>query len=130
MWNESRLTMNKDKSAKIKDTVFKISALLILLAAGVYLFNPFVAACTMAVGVIGFGWGIFTSPYPGKSMRGKRLASIRVFGVIAMAVATYLMFEQMNEWVLAMFIGAILILYTAIILPHEYAREQREENNK
>lgn len=122
--------MNKDKSAKVKDTVFKISALLILLAAVIYLFNPIVAACTMAVGVIGFGWGTFTSPYPGKSMRGKRLASIRAFGVIAMAVATYLMFEQMNEWVVAMLVGAILILYTAIILPHEYAREQREENKK
>lgn len=122
--------MKKDQSVKIKDTVFKISALLILLAAIVYLFNPVVAACTMAVGVIGFGWGIFTSPYPGKSIRGKRLASIRVFGVIAMAIATYLMFEQMNEWVVALLIGAILILYTAIILPHEYAREQRENNKE
>ncbi len=122
--------MNKDKSVKLKDTVFKISALLILLAAVVYLFNPFVAACTMAVGVLGFGWGMFTSPYPGKSMRGKRLASIRAFGVIAMAVATYFMFEKMNEWVVAMLVGAILILYTAIILPHEYAREQREDEKK
>lgn len=122
--------MKKDQSVKIKDTVFKISALLILLAAIIYLFNPVVAACTMAVGVIGFGWGIFTSPYPGKSIRGKRLASIRVFGVIAMAIATYLMFEQMNEWVVALLIGAILILYTAIILPHEYAREQRENNKE
>lgn len=122
--------MKKDQSVKMKDTVFKISALLILLAAIIYLFNPVVAACTMAVGVIGFGWGIFTSPYPGKSIRGKRLASIRVFGVIAMAIATYLMFEQMNEWVVALLIGAILILYTAIILPHEYAREQRENNKE
>lgn len=122
--------MDKFKEPKTKDTVFKISALLILLAAVIYLFNPFVAACAMAVGVIGFGFGVFTTPYPGKSMRGKRLASIRVFGVVAMAVATYLMYEQMNEWVVAMLIGAVLTLYTAIILPREYEREKREDDNK
>lgn len=122
--------MKQPKENKTKDLVFKLAALLILIAAVVYLFNPIVAAYAMAVGVVGFGWSTFTSPYPGKSMRGKRLFSIRVFGVVMMAVATYLMFEQLNEWVIAMLISAILILYTAIILPREYEREQQESNSK
>lgn len=120
--------MNKKISPKTKDTIFKIASMLIILAAILYEFNPLVAACTMVVGVIGFGWGAFTSPYPGKNLRGKRLVTIRVFGVIAMAVATYLMFEQMREWVVFMLIGAILILYSAIMLPREYKREQTEDN--
>lgn len=123
--------MGKNKRIeKIKDTVFKLSALLILLAAIVFEFNALVATVCMIVGVIGFAWPSFTTPYPGKSLRGKRLVSIRVFGVMSMAISAYLMFERMNEWVIFTLIGVLLTLYSAILIPREYAKEKNEDKGK
>lgn len=112
---------------KTKDFIFKLSALLILVAAVSYLFNPVVAAYIMAVGVTGFGGVCFTTPYPGKSLRGKRLFSIQIFGIAFMAIATYLMFVRKNEWVISMLAAAFLLLYTTIMLSREYEREKREK---
>lgn len=110
---------------KTKDFIFKLSALLILAAAISYLFNPVVAAYIMAVGVTGFAAITFTTPYPGKSLRGKRLFSIQIFGIVFMAIGTYLMFAQKNEWVISMLVAAFLLLYTTFMLSREYEKEKK-----
>lgn len=110
---------------KTKDFIYKLSALLILIAAVSYLFNPTIAPYIMAVGVVGFAGITFTNPYPGKSLRGKRLFSIQIFGIVFMAISTYLMFVQKNEWVISMLAAAFLLLYTTLMLSREYEKEHK-----
>ncbi len=112
---------------KTKDFIFKLSALLILAAAISYIFNPIIAAYIMAVGVIGFAGVTFTTPYPGKSLRGKRLFSIQIFGIVFMAISTYLMFKRVNEWVIPLLIAALLLLYSTFMLSREYEKEKKDK---
>ena len=117
---------------KIKNIFFQISAIVILVAAIVYYFDTTVAKYLMIVGVAGFAAITFTTPYPGKSIRGKRLFNLQILAVLLMAVATYIMFIDMKEWVIILLVSAVLILYSSIVLPNVYKKEQEEneENNK
>ncbi|MFR9165184.1 MAG: hypothetical protein ACLVKO_02740 [Dysgonomonas sp.] len=118
--------MNK----KTKETIYQISALLILLAAVLWLFSPETARFVMIVGVVGFTITTFKTPYPGKSIRGKRLFNIQVFAVLLMIVSACLMFFYIKEWVIPLFISGILTLYCAILLPRTYEKEKEEGNEK
>lgn len=113
---------------KTKDFIFKSSAILILIAAVIYLFNPVVATYVMVIGVVGFTATTFMSPYPGKSLRGKRLYNIQIFGIVFMVMSAYLMYAHRNEWVVTMLIAALLILYAWVLLPRVYQDEQNKEN--
>lgn len=113
---------------KHKNILFQISAILIILAAIVYYFDTTIAKYVMIVGVSGFAATTFTTPYPGKSMRGKRLFNIQILAVLLMCVSTYLMFVDMSGWVVTLLISAILILYASIALPLAYKKEQEEGN--
>lgn len=122
--------MGKLISDKARDFIFKASAVLILIASVVYLFNEPAAAYTMIIGVAGFVITTFMTPYPGKSIRGKRLYNIQIFGIVFMVMATYLMFVRRNQWVVLMLIAAIFILYASILLPRVYKKEQEDESKK
>lgn len=110
-----------------KDLFLRISGVFILLAAALYLFAPHVAPWIMAISVALFSTLTVTMPYPGKSIRGKRLFNFQVLSCLLMVVATYLMFRQRNEWVLVMIAGAIFLLYAAIVIPKELEKEKDEE---
>jgi phosphatidylserine synthase len=114
---------------KIKSIFFQISAILILLAAIAYYFEPIVARYVMTVGVAGFAAVIFTSPYPGKSIRGKRLFNIKIVAVLLMVVSTYLMYIDMNGWVVTLLISAFLILYSTIVLSQVYEKEKEQDKD-
>lgn len=109
---------------KIKEVVFQLSAILILLSAAGYLFFPHIAPFMMAVGVAAFCASVALNPYPGKSLRGKRLFGLRVLSCMLMVVSTYLMFRHVNEWALAMVAGAVFLLYSSIMIPRELKKEQ------
>lgn len=113
---------------KVKDIVFQISAILILFAAVFFSVNPAVAPYILAIGVAGFGAVTFTRPYPGKSIRGKRLFNIQILAVVLMAVAAFLMFRNMGEWIYALLVSAILTLYCSIVLPRVYKNEEQDDN--
>ncbi|MDD3788634.1 MAG: hypothetical protein PHO94_08050 [Petrimonas sp.] len=112
---------------KSKDIIFQISGVAILLAAILYFFLPEFAPWLMAAGVIVFTIITAKSPYEGKSIRGKRLFTFRVFACVLMAVATYFMFRQRNEWVVIMLIAGVFLTYSAFVLPRELSREKKEE---
>lgn len=118
------------KNEKFKNILFQISAILILIAAVLFNFNPSIAPYLMIFGVAGFGAVIFTTPYPGKSIRGKRLFNIQILAVVLMAVATYLMFENMSEWIVTLLVSAVLTLYCSIVLPRVYKKENEEESDR
>lgn len=116
-------------SNKTKNIIFQLSAILILLSAIIYSFNAEIAKYVMIVGVAGYAATMFTTPYPGKNIRGKRLYNIMIFAVLLMAVSAYLMFAGMKQWIICLLIAAVLTLYGSIMLPRIYKNEQDDENN-
>ena len=110
-----------------KNYLLQIAGVSILLSALLYLFTPDVAPWIMAIAVALFSIITVTTPYPGKSIRGKRLFNIQLFSCLFMITATYLMFRSRNEWVLMMVIGAVLQLYAAIVIPKELKNEKDKE---
>lgn len=113
---------------KYKDFVYKVSAVLILSAAVLYLFLPFAAAWIMAVSVIAFSVATALSPYPGKSIRGKRLFNFQLISCLLMFAAVYFMFQYNNVWILAMLAAAIFLLYAAIFIPKELKKDGFDSN--
>lgn len=111
---------------KIKDSLFRVSAVCILISAFFYQFIPEIAPWLMALSVAVFSVTTVMTPYPGKSIRGKRLFNIQLFACVFMVVATYLMFKHRNEWVLAMVSAAVCMIYAAIVLPKELEKEKEQ----
>lgn len=109
---------------KYKDFVYKASAVLILSAAVLYLFLPFVAAWVMAVSVVVYSITTALSPYPGKSIRGKRLFNFQLISCLLMFTAVYFMFQYNHVWVLAMLAAAIFLLYAAVFIPKELKKDE------
>jgi len=115
--------MNK----KTKETVFQISAVLILLAAVFYLIRPEIARYIMITGVLGYTVTTFLSRYKGEILRAKRLFNIQVFAVLMMIAAAGLMYFYVNEWVVLMLISAILTLYCSVMLSRAIKEDNKEE---
>lgn len=111
---------------KSKEIISWISAALILLSAMGYFAFPSVAPWTMIVGTVFFSYIIVTSPYPGKSMRGKRLFNFQLLACALFAVVAYLMFIGKKEWILALTAGSILLLYSSIVIPKEIEKEKKD----
>ncbi|HLW08843.1 MAG TPA: hypothetical protein VKX35_00465 [Fermentimonas sp.] len=108
----------------MKDFLFRLSGMLILLSVAFYMFLPDLAPWIMSVSVLIFSAITISNPYPGKSVRGKRLFNFQVFSCLLMIAATYLMFKQRNEWVLLMIAAAIFMLYAVIAIPKELDKEK------
>ena len=113
----------------LKDIVYRLSGILILFSALLYLFEPVVAAWIMAVSVVVFTVVTITTPYPGKSVRGRRLFNFQVIACLLMIASAYLMFKQRNEWPLFMLIAAILLFYSAIITRCWKAKRRRSRGS-
>ena len=113
---------------KPKELISQISAIFILLSAFGYLFIPSIAPWVMIIAVIVFSYTIITTPYPGKSIRGKRLFNFQVIACVLFIVATYLMFRNKNEWVLLLISGAVFLFYAAVFMPKEYEKENDKKD--
>lgn len=113
-------------TAKTKETIFQISALLILFAAVFYNFRPDVARYVMIAAVAGFGISVFMNRYKGNDLRAKRLFTMQIFAVIIMGVSAYFMYMNMNEWVMFMLISALLLLYSSVVI----SRTKNKDNKK
>lgn len=116
----------KNLNPKIKNIIYQVSALLIILAAVVHSFDVVIAKYSLIVGAIGFVSMTFLTPYPGKSIRGKRLFNIQVFAAILIAIGAYLMYNDNEGWVVVLLIAAVQTLYCAIMLPRAYKDEENE----
>lgn len=112
---------------KTKNTIFQLSAILILLSAIIFYFRADIAKYSMIVGAAGYLFATFVSGYTGKDIRGKRLYNMQIFAAILMAVSAYLMFVGMNQWVITLLIASVLTLYSSIILNQIYRKESKNE---
>lgn len=114
----------------IKSLLYKASAILILVFTVVYSFQPTIAVWGMVVGVSMFSAITLTTPYPGKSIRGKKLFNFQVFACVLLVVATFLMYKQRNEWPVLLLISAIFLFYSSIVLQKELEKEQIGDDKK
>lgn len=111
----------------IKSFLYKASALLILIFTVLYSFQPTIAVWGMVVGVSLFSAITLSNPYPGKSIRGKRLFNFQVFACLLLVVATFLMYKGRNEWPVLLLISAIFLFYSSIVLQKELDKEKRAD---
>ncbi len=114
----------------IKDILYKASAILILIFTVIYSFQPIIAVWGMVVGVSLFSAITVTNPYPGKSIRGKRLFNFQVFACVLMVVATFLMYKGRNEWPVLLLISAVFLFYSSIVLQKELEKEKGRSDAK
>lgn len=114
----------------IKSLLYKTSAIFILVFTVVYSFLPTVAVWGMVVGVSLFSAITLTTPYPGKSVRGKRLFNFQVFACVLLVVATFLMYKQLNQWPVLLLISAIFLFYSSVVLQKELEKEKESDGNK
>lgn len=110
----------------VKNILYRLSGSLILVSVLLYLFVPAIAPWIMAGSVILFSALTVAMPYPGKSIRGKRLFNFQLLACLLMIVSAYLMFRDRNEWVLFMIVGALFLLYSAVMMPKVLEDENRD----
>jgi hypothetical protein len=116
--------------SKSKEIIYAFSCVLILAAAAMYMALPEVAAWMMVVGVVIFSAVTAKNPYPGKSIRGKRLFMFRIYACVLMAVGIYFMFRRQNIWFLMMLIASVFLIYSAFLMPRVWEKEQLEHTDK
>ena len=102
---------------KIRTILFVVSACLVLAGAALYLTQWTVAPYLFAVGAAGIAVNYLTTPGGDLDFRGRRLHRFNVMAGFLMVVASGFQFNGRKEWVICLFIAAILQLYTAFVSP-------------
>lgn len=114
----------------IKSILYKASAIFILVFTVLYSFLPVIAVWGMVASVSLFSAITVTNPYPGKSVRGKRLFNFQVFACVLMVVATFLMYKERNEWPVLLLVSAIFLFYSSFVLEKELEKEKHKKTKK
>ena len=104
---------------KIRTILFVVSACLVLAGAALYLTQWTVAPYLFAVGAAGIAVNYLTTPVGDLDFRGRRLHRFNVMAGFLMVVASGFQFNGRKEWVICLFIAAILQLYTAFVSPKQ-----------
>ena len=102
---------------KIRTILFVVSSCLVLAGAALYLTQWTVAPYLFAVGAAGIAVNYLTTPVGDLDFRGRRLHRFNVMAGFLMVVASGFQFNGRKEWVICLFIAAILQLYTAFVSP-------------
>ena len=102
---------------KIRTILFVVSACLVLAGAALYLTQWTVAPYLFAVGAAGIAVNYLTTPVGDLDFLGRRLHRFNVMAGFLMVVASGFQFNGRKEWVICLFIAAILQLYTAFVSP-------------
>ena len=105
---------------KITDTLYKIGAITLLVGAALKIVYPLYASYIYIVGAVLFAVMQFVGRERGGNVALRRLVVQQQLGGIALVAAGVLMFTHIrNEWIVALFIGALFELYTAYRIPQE-----------
>lgn len=100
---------------KLRAILFSVSACLVLAGAILALTKWSVAPYLFAVGLAGVAVNYLTTPVGDLDFRGRRLHRFNVMAGFLMVVASGFQFNGRKEWVVCLFIAAILQLYTAFV---------------
>ncbi|MDR2057360.1 MAG: hypothetical protein LBP83_03585 [Dysgonamonadaceae bacterium] len=113
---------------KFKEYLFSICSILLLLSAIGYIsewcFIPYIYAVSGA----GVAVYLLTTPYKGTNLRLKRLNIQQTIAAIMLPVSSYLMFEEMMEWVICLFVSALLLVYVVYVREYEEKKTDGKDN--
>ena len=112
---------------------FRCGAVLMLLGAALHLLLPLISLCIYGVGALLFCLMQLRAEYEGHDITLKRLRSQQLLGCVCFILALALMSMQdyqwgpcrRNEWVVALTIGCVLELYTALRIPQEMKKDDK-----
>jgi hypothetical protein len=114
-------------SRKFKDYLFGICGILLLFSTVFYIagwkFIPYIYAVSGA----GIAIIFLASPYRGNNFRLKRLNIQQAIAALLLPVSSYWMFKSRNEWIICLFISAILQIYVVFVREYE---EKKEKKNR
>ena len=101
-------------------TLYRIGATALLIGAALKIIYPLYASYIYTAGAVLFAVTQFICRERGGNIALRRLVFQQQLGGIALIVAGVLMFTHIrNEWIVALFIGALFELYTAFRIPQE-----------
>ncbi len=105
---------------RVVNILYRVGALLLLVGAVMRMSHPGMAGYIYMAGAILFVLMQFVGRTRNAGFVVRRLVFQQQIGGICLIVAGVLMFTHTrNEWIVAMFIGALLELYTAYRIPKE-----------
>lgn len=94
-------------SEKTRTIIFRISAILLLVGAVLYLNAPHVAAYIFAIGAAGITICYMTVSSAGMDFHQRRLHRYNILSGILCIFASGLMFNQRKEWIICLAIATI-----------------------
>lgn len=104
--------------------LYTVGGIMLLVGAGVFITGWEPAPYIYIIGACMFALALINSPYRGTNKNIKRLHRQQVIGALFLIVAGALMFfMHHNEWIAALTIGALILLYTAFRIPNEEKKE-------
>lgn len=106
---------------QIRNIIFSLSGLLVLVGAVLYLTQWMYAPYLFAVGSSGIAVCYLTLSAKEMGLRQRRLHRSNVIAGLLMICASGFMFKDRTEWILCLTIAAILQVYTAFVSPKEKA---------
>ena len=112
----------------------QVAALLMLLGAAAFMWQPVWATVLFAVGALVFAPLQMLQRYEGRSFIIRRLRRQQLLGALALLVTACLMimqafrvgFARRNEWVVALAVACVLELYTVFRIPAELKKELKD----
>jgi multidrug transporter EmrE-like cation transporter len=104
---------------RLRTIIFKISGILLLIGAALYLTKLDFVPYIFALGASGLAVCQLTTSVKQMSLRRRRLQTFNVIAALMMVLASVLMFKQQLEWIICLTIAAVLQLYTAFVARDE-----------
>jgi hypothetical protein len=93
------------------------SGVLVLAGATLYITDWIHVPYVFAVGTAGITVSFMTISYKNLGFRRRRLHRINVMAGASMIAASVFMFHERMEWVVFLFIAALLLIYTSFVNP-------------
>ncbi len=111
---------------KIINILYYVGAVVLLAGAVMRMSHPAIACYVYMVGAVLLAVMQFIGRERNGNFVVRRLVFQQQIGGICLVAAGVLMFTHTrNEWIVAMFVGALLELYTAYRIPQELEKEKK-----
>ncbi|MDR1380359.1 MAG: hypothetical protein LBJ47_02655 [Tannerella sp.] len=101
----------------MRNYIFMFSSVLAFAGATLYITHWMHAPQVFAVGAAGITVSFMTAPYKNLGFRSRRLHRINILAGVSMIAASVFMFRGRMEWVVFLFISALLLIYTSFVSP-------------
>ena len=110
---------------KIQLAIYILGGILLVVGAALYITKWAWVPYMYIAGSFMFGAMQMLDRYTGKNLVLRRLRRQQLLGAIALMLAGVLMLVcEHNEWILSLFVGCLVELYTAFRIPQEYEKEE------